>query len=191
MTNNFDAIVIGGGHAGIEATYALAKRNFKVALVTLNINRLAMLPCNPSIGGSAKGIITREIDALGGVQGFFADNAMIQIKMLNTSKGPAVWSLRAQIDKEKYSEIILKDIEKQKNITLIQDEASDLIVEDGTCVGIETLEHGKLYSKVVIMTTGVYMNSRILRGENIKYDGPDGEKTSSTLSKNLKNMVLK
>lgn len=186
MTNNFDAIVIGGGHAGIEATYALAKRNFKVALVTLNINRLAMLPCNPSIGGSAKGIITREIDALGGVQGFFADNAMIQIKMLNTSKGPAVWSLRAQIDKEKYSEIILKDIEKQKNITLIQDEASDLIVEDGTCVGIETLEHGKLYSKVVIMTTGVYMNSRILRGENIKYDGPDGEKTSSTLSKNLK-----
>lgn len=186
MTNNFDAIVIGGGHAGIEATYALAKRNFKVALVTLNINRLAMLPCNPSIGGSAKGIITREIDALGGVQGFFADNAMIQIKMLNTSKGPAVWSLRAQIDKEKYSEIILKDIEKQKNITLIQDEASDLIVENGTCIGIETLEHGKLYSKVVIMTTGVYMNSRILRGENIKYDGPDGEKTSSTLSKNLK-----
>ncbi|SYV89640.1 tRNA uridine 5-carboxymethylaminomethyl modification enzyme GidA, partial [Metamycoplasma alkalescens] len=88
---NFDAIVIGGGHAGIEAVFALAKRNLKVALVTLNIKKLAMLPCNPSIGGSAKGIITREIDALGGVQGIFADMAMIQIKMLNTSKGPAVW----------------------------------------------------------------------------------------------------
>jgi NAD/FAD-utilizing enzyme apparently involved in cell division len=90
MTNNFDAIVIGGGHAGIEATYALAKRNFHVALISLNLNRLAMLPCNPSIGGSAKGIITREIDALGGMQGYFADNAMIQIKMLNSSKGAAV-----------------------------------------------------------------------------------------------------
>ncbi|CRH48014.1 tRNA uridine 5-carboxymethylaminomethyl modification enzyme GidA [Mycoplasmopsis arginini] len=90
MNNKYDAIVIGGGHAGIEATFALAKRNLKVALITLNTNKLAMLPCNPSIGGSAKGIITREIDALGGVQGIFADMAMIQIKMLNTSKGPAV-----------------------------------------------------------------------------------------------------
>ncbi|TPR54691.1 tRNA uridine-5-carboxymethylaminomethyl(34) synthesis enzyme MnmG [Metamycoplasma neophronis] len=185
MKPNFDAIVIGGGHAGIEATYALAKRNFKVALVTLNTKKLGMLPCNPSIGGSAKGIITREIDALGGVQGLFADKAMIQIKMLNTSKGPAVWSLRAQIDKEKYSEIILEDILKQPNITLIEDEVSDLIVEDKTCKGVKTLAHGDILANVVVMTTGVYMNSRILRGENIKYDGPDGEKTSSTLSKNL------
>ncbi|WP_033178496.1 tRNA uridine-5-carboxymethylaminomethyl(34) synthesis enzyme MnmG [[Mycoplasma] anseris] len=181
----FDAIVIGGGHAGIEAAYALAKRKFQVALITLNIHKLAMLPCNPSIGGSAKGIITREIDALGGVQGLFADKSMIQIKMLNTSKGPAVWSLRAQIDKEKYCQIILEDIQKQKNITLIEDEVSDLIVKDKTCKGVITKEHGEIYSGVVVMTTGVYMNSRILRGENIKYDGPDGEKTSSTLSKNL------
>ncbi|WP_412031779.1 tRNA uridine-5-carboxymethylaminomethyl(34) synthesis enzyme MnmG [Metamycoplasma buccale] len=185
MKNTYDAIVIGGGHAGIEAAYALAKRAFNVALITLNVNRLAMLPCNPSIGGSAKGIITREIDALGGVQGFFADQAMIQIKMLNTSKGPAVWSLRAQIDKEKYCKIILEDIKKQKNITLIEDEVTDLIVENKTCLGVVTKEHGNIFSKVTIMTTGVYMNSRILRGENIKYDGPDGEKTSSTLSKNL------
>ncbi|WP_027122780.1 tRNA uridine-5-carboxymethylaminomethyl(34) synthesis enzyme MnmG [Metamycoplasma spumans] len=185
MKSNYDAIVIGGGHAGIEATYALAKRNFKVALVTLNTKKLGMLPCNPSIGGSAKGIITREIDALGGVQGLFADKAMIQIKMLNTSKGPAVWSLRAQIDKDKYSEIILEDILKQQNITLIEDEVSDLIVDNKVCKGVKTLEHGDLEAKVVVMTTGVYMNSRILRGEEIKYDGPDGEKTSSTLSKNL------
>lgn len=176
MTNNFDAIVIGGGHAGIEATYALAKRNFHVALISLNLNRLAMLPCNPSIGGSAKGIITREIDALGGMQGYFADNAMIQIKMLNSSKGAAVWSLRAQIDKDKYCKIILEDIKKQKNITLIEDEVIDLIVKNQKCLGVKTKNNGSLTSKVTIMTTGVYMNSRILRGENIKYDGPDGEK---------------
>ena len=186
MTNNFDAIVIGGGHAGIEATYALAKRNFHVALISLNLNRLAMLPCNPSIGGSAKGIITREIDALGGMQGYFADSAMIQIKMLNSSKGAAVWSLRAQIDKDKYCKIILDDIKKQKNITLIEDEVVDLIVKNQKCLGVKTKNNGSLTSKVTIMTTGVYMNARILRGENIKYDGPDGEKRSSELSNNLK-----
>ena len=108
MISNFDAVVVGGGHAGIEAAFALAKNNFKVGLITLNKNNLASLPCNPSIGGPAKGIITKEIDALGGVQGFFADKAMIQIKMLNTSKGPAVRALRAQIDKEKYSKIVLE-----------------------------------------------------------------------------------
>lgn len=185
MNNKYDAIVIGGGHAGIEATFALAKRNLKVALITLNTNKLAMLPCNPSIGGSAKGIITREIDALGGVQGIFADMAMIQIKMLNTSKGPAVWSLRAQIDKEKYSEIILEAIKKEPNITLIEDEVSDLIVENKKCLGVKTLANGELFAKATVMTTGVYMNSRILRGKDIKNDGPDGEKNSSTLSQNL------
>ncbi|AZZ65792.1 tRNA uridine-5-carboxymethylaminomethyl(34) synthesis enzyme MnmG [Metamycoplasma phocicerebrale] len=185
MNKEYDAIVIGGGHAGIEAVFALAKRNLKVALITLNIKRLAMLPCNPSIGGSAKGIITREIDTLGGVQGIFADKSMIQIKMLNTSKGPAVWSLRAQIDKEKYSEIILEAIQKEKNITLIEDEVVDLIVQNNKCLGVETLQNNEIHSKVTIMTTGVYMNSRILRGTDIKNDGPDGEKNSSVLSQNL------
>ncbi|MBN4089458.1 tRNA uridine-5-carboxymethylaminomethyl(34) synthesis enzyme MnmG [Mycoplasma enhydrae] len=185
IITKYDAIVIGGGHAGIEAAFALAKRKFNVALITLNINKLAMLPCNPSIGGSAKGIITREIDALGGVQGIFADQAMIQIKMLNTSKGPAVWSLRAQIDKDKYSKIILDAIKKQKNITLIEDEVIDLVVEDNNCLGAKTLKNGDIYSHSTIMTTGVYMNSRILRGSDIQNDGPDGEKNSSVLSKNL------
>ena len=142
MQNKFDAIVIGGGHAGIEASYALAKRGFYVALITLNKNKLAMLPCNPSIGGSAKGIITREIDTLGGMQGIFADKAMIQIKMLNSSKGPAVWSLRAQIDKDKYCKIILDDILKNKHITLIEDEVEDLIVKDNTCLGVVTKNNG-------------------------------------------------
>lgn len=186
MQNKFDAIVIGGGHAGIEVSYALAKRGFYVALITLNKNKLAMLPCNPSIGGSAKGIITREIDTLGGMQGIFADKAMIQIKMLNSSKGPAVWSLRAQIDKDKYCKIILDDILKNKHITLIEDEVEDLIVKDNTCFGVGTKNNGEIYSKVTIMTTGVYMNARILRGENVTYEGPDKEKRSSKLSENLK-----
>lgn len=186
MQNKFDAIVIGGGHAGIEASYALAKRGFYVVLITLNKNKLAMLPCNPSIGGSAKGIITREIDTLGGMQGIFADKAMIQIKMLNSSKGPAVWSLRAQIDKDKYCKIILDDILKNKHITLIEDEVEDLIVKDNTCLGVVTKNNGEIYSKVTIMTTGVYMNARILRGENVTYEGPDKEKRSSKLSENLK-----
>ena len=186
MQNKFDAIVIGGGHAGIEASYALAKRGFYVALITLNKNKLAMLPCNPSIGGSAKGIITREIDTLGGMQGIFADKAMIQIKMLNSSKGPAVWALRAQIDKDKYCKIILDDILKNKHITLIEDEVEDLIVKDNTCLGVATKNNGEIYSKVTIMTTGVYMNARILRGENVTYEGPDKEKRSSKLSENLK-----
>lgn len=186
MQNKFDAIVIGGGHAGIEASYALAKRGFYVALITLNKNKLAMLPCNPSIGGSAKGIITREIDTLGGMQGIFADKAMIQIKMLNSSKGPAVWSLRAQIDKDKYCKIILDDILKNKHITLIEDEVEDLIAKDNTCLGVVTKNNGEIYSKVTIMTTGVYMNARILRGENVTYEGPDKEKRSSKLSENLK-----
>ena len=184
----FDAIVIGGGHAGIEAAYALAKRNFSTALITLNLNRLAMLPCNPSIGGSAKGIITKEIDALGGMQGFFSDLAMIQIKMLNSSKGPSVWSLRAQIDKEKYCKIILEDIKKQPNITLIEDEVADLVVSKrNVCKGVVLSSNNEIINaKVVVMTTGVYMNARILRGDKITYIGPDGEKRSTSLSQNLK-----
>ncbi|ASI54164.1 tRNA uridine-5-carboxymethylaminomethyl(34) synthesis enzyme MnmG [Metamycoplasma hyosynoviae] len=184
--NNFKAIVIGGGHAGIEAAYALSKRGFSTVLITLNLNKLAMLPCNPSIGGSAKGIITREIDGLGGMQGYFADKAMIQIKMLNSSKGPSVWSLRAQIDKEKYCKIILEDIKKQKNITLEENEVEDLIVKDDKCIGVKCADGKEFYADVTIMTTGVYMNCRILRGSDIQYEGPDKEKRSIRLSENLK-----
>ncbi|MGX9358214.1 tRNA uridine-5-carboxymethylaminomethyl(34) synthesis enzyme MnmG [Mycoplasma sp. 128] len=185
MNNKFDAIVIGGGHAGIEATYALAKRNLKVALISLDRTKLAMMPCNPSIGGSAKGIITREIDALGGMQGYFADMAMIQIKMLNTSKGPAVWSLRAQIDKDKYCQIILEDIQNQPNITLFEDLVTDLVVDNGVLKGVITQEHGALYANAAVMTTGVYMNSRILQGDDVKQSGPDGQRTDVNLSQNL------
>lgn len=182
----FDAIVVGGGHAGIEATFALAKNNFKVALVSLNKEKLAMLPCNPSIGGPAKGIITREVDALGGVQGYFADKAMIQIKTLNTSKGPAVRALRAQVDKDKYSIIVKEEIDKNENITLIEGVCEELIVENNIVKGIKLQDGTIINSTIVILTTGTYMDSRILRGNEITISGPDGEKTTKGLSKSLK-----
>ncbi len=170
---------------GIEAAFALAKNNLNVALISLNKNKLAMLPCNPSIGGPAKGIITREIDALGGMQGIFADLATIQIKMLNTSKGPAVRALRAQIDKDKYSKIVLNEIEKNKNIAIIEGLVTEIIQENNTIKGIKLDNENIITAHVVIITTGVYMSSKILVGHNVKISGPDGEKTTSSLSQSL------
>ena len=182
----YDAIVVGGGHAGIEAAFALAKNHFRVALITLNKNKLAMLPCNPSIGGPAKGIITREIDALGGMQGYFADQAMIQIKMLNTSKGPAVRALRAQIDKEKYSAIILEAVLANPYIDLIEATVEALIVEQQVVQGVILEDQNQIKAQVVIITTGTYMSAKILRGHDVKISGPDGEKTSTSISASLK-----
>ncbi|MGZ9414535.1 tRNA uridine-5-carboxymethylaminomethyl(34) synthesis enzyme MnmG [Mycoplasma sp. 5370] len=185
--NKYDAIIVGGGHAGIEATYALAKQNFKVLLVTLDKNKLASMPCNPSIGGPAKGIITREIDALGGVQGIFADKAMIQIKMLNESKGPAVRAMRAQIDKDKYSKVILEDIEQRENIDILEDIVEELVLENDSVKGVKTEKGNVYYANAVVLTTGTYMDSRILRGDEIQKSGPDGQRTSNKLSMFLKN----
>ena len=170
---------------GIEAAFAIAKNNFHVALISLNKNKLAMLPCNPSIGGPAKGIITREIDALGGVQGIFADLSTIQIKMLNTSKGPAVRALRAQIDKDKYSQIVLEEIEKNKNITIIEDLVESIYQENNEIKGVILEKNKLIQAPVVVITTGVYMNSKILVGHDVKISGPDNEKTTSSLSLSL------
>ncbi|MFV8474320.1 tRNA uridine-5-carboxymethylaminomethyl(34) synthesis enzyme MnmG [Mycoplasma sp. Z407A] len=183
--NKYDAIVIGGGHAGVEATFALANMGHKVALISFDLSRIAMMPCNPSIGGPAKGIITREIDALGGVQGYFSDLAMIQIKMLNESKGPAVRAMRAQIDKEKYSRIILEALQKHPNVTLIEGVAEEILVENNSFKAIR-LESGEiLEAKELVITTGTYMNSRILRGDQITISGPDNQKTTPKLSQSL------
>ncbi|WP_462097842.1 tRNA uridine-5-carboxymethylaminomethyl(34) synthesis enzyme MnmG [Mesomycoplasma hyopneumoniae] len=184
----FDAIVVGGGHAGIEAVYALLKKKLKVVLITLDKKKLASMPCNPAIGGPAKGIITREIDALGGVQGKFSDLAMIQIKYLNESKGPAVLAIRAQIDKEKYSKLILKDLKKQKNLLIIEDLVSELLVEKNRVFGLKTAKKQVFFSKTVIITTGTYMDSKVLRGSLAIPSGPDGQQTSNLLSNNLKTL---
>ncbi|WLP85866.1 tRNA uridine-5-carboxymethylaminomethyl(34) synthesis enzyme MnmG [Mycoplasma seminis] len=183
--NKFDAIVIGGGHAGVEATFALANMGHKVALISFDLHKIAMMPCNPSIGGPAKGIITREIDALGGVQGYFSDLAMIQIKMLNESKGPAVRAMRAQIDKEKYSRIILQALQEHKNVTLIEGVAEDIITENNSFKAIKMEDGSILEAKELVITTGTYMNSRILRGDEITISGPDNQKTTPKLSQSL------
>ena len=149
-----------------------------------------MLPCNPSIGGPAKGIITKEIDALGGVQGYFADQAMIQIKMLNTSKGPAVRALRAQVDKDKYSEIILDAVNQNSQIELIEAVVEEIIVENNQAVGVRLEDQSVVNAKVIIITTGTYMSSKILRGQSVTISGPDGEKTSTNISDSLRNLGI-
>ncbi|CAT04683.1 tRNA uridine 5-carboxymethylaminomethyl modification enzyme GidA [Mesomycoplasma conjunctivae] len=181
----FDAIVVGGGHAGVEAVFALAKKGLKVALITLSKNKLASMPCNPSIGGSAKGIITREIDALGGVQAKFADQAMIQIKILNESKGPAVRAIRTQIDKEKYSKAVLSSMKKLNNVFIFEDIVLELLVKNKKVYGVRSQKNGDFFAKAVIITTGTYLDSKVLRGSSSVSSGPDGQITSDQLSKNL------
>lgn len=185
--HKYDAVVIGGGHAGLEAAFALAHKNHKTVLISLNKERLGMMPCNPSIGGPAKGIITREIDALGGMQGLWADLSMIQLKMLNQSKGPAVRALRAQIDKEKYMKIALEYVLKEPNLDLIEDIAEEILVNSKKeFKGIKLANGDIVEAEVCVVTTGTYMDSRILRGDVIKISGPDNEKTAPKLSASLK-----
>ncbi len=179
-------MVVGAGHAGLEAAFACEKRGLKTCLITLDKKSIGLMPCNPSIGGPAKGIVTREIDCLGGVQAIAADNCQLQMKLLNTSKGPGVWALRAQIDKVKYHEWFVEKIAKSK-ISLIIDEVVDLIINDFVVNGVITKEK-KINAKYVILTTGTYMNSITYRGDDIKLEGPDGLDFSKTLSISLKKL---
>ncbi|WP_027334560.1 tRNA uridine-5-carboxymethylaminomethyl(34) synthesis enzyme MnmG [Mycoplasmopsis felifaucium] len=186
MNKKYEAIVVGGGHAGLEAAFALSHKGHKTLLISFNSKRLGMMPCNPSIGGPAKGIITREIDALGGMQGLWADLAMIQLKMLNQSKGPAVRALRAQIDKEKYSQLAYEYVQKQENLDLLEGIVEEIVVgENHSFKGVNVQDIGLIEAKVCVITTGTYMDSRILRGDSITISGPDGEKTTSKLSQSL------
>ena len=182
---NYDIIVVGAGHAGCEAALASAKIGKKTLLVTSNINNVATLPCNPSIGGSAKGIIVREIDALGGTMGKIADKTALQMKMLNSSKGPAVRSLRAQVDKITYPQEMLKTLKSQENLELIEGMVEDLIVEDKTVLGIVLSDGTKINGKKVILTTGTYLKADILVGSERTRSGPHGEKPSMHLSDKL------
>ncbi|WP_029906177.1 tRNA uridine-5-carboxymethylaminomethyl(34) synthesis enzyme MnmG [Mycoplasmopsis opalescens] len=187
IDGNFDAIVVGGGHAGLEAAFALAHKKHKTLLISLDKNKLGKMPCNPSIGGPAKGIITREIDALGGMQGLWADRAMIQLKMLNLSKGPAVRALRAQIDKEAYSALVLEDLEQEKNLTLVEDMVKEILTdENNNFIGFKTFKDDIYYAKVGVITTGTYLDSRVLRGHSSIVSGPDNEATSDALSNSLR-----
>lgn len=184
----YDIIVVGGGHAGCEASLASARLSNKTLLITGNKNNIADAPCNPSIGGPAKGTVVREIDALGGEMGKNTDKSILQMKKLNTRKGPAVWALRAQIDKEEYKKNMLETITNQPNLEVKEALVKDLIVENNKVIGIITDKEEKINTKSVILTTGTYLNSKVMRGEKSKVEGPHGEKTELNLSKNLKEL---
>ena len=188
---NYEIIVVGGGHAGCEAALASSRMGHKTLLVTGNINNIADMPCNPSIGGSAKGIVVREIDALGGEMGKNADKTLIQIKMLNNAKGPAVQSLRAQADKVTYPIEMLNTLKNTKNLELKEAIVEDLIVENKTVKGIVLENQEKIYSNIVILTTGTYLKADIMVGDTRRREGPHGEKPSNYLSDKLKEYGLK
>ena len=183
-----DVVVVGAGHAGCEAANALAKCGFDTALITLNIEHIAKMPCNPSIGGPAKGIVVREIDALGGIMPIIADKTALQFKMLNTTKGPGVWSLRVQSDKLAYSEMMKEYLLGLDNLTVIEDLVTDLVVKDHKIKGVICQKSGEITAKAVILTTGTYMDSTIMVSSDTKKEGPDGDITDNGLSRSLKDL---
>ncbi len=187
----YDVIVVGGGHAGCEAAHIAAFMGKKTVLISMNQKNIADMPCNPSIGGTAKGIIVREIDALGGLMGKIADISHFQIKMLNNAKGPAVRSLRAQADKITYPKNMLNALENTKNLTIIEGMVEDLIIENNKVKGIVFENGEKLKSDAVILTTGTYLKGNILQGSNNTPSGPHGERRSNFLSDNLKKYGFK
>lgn len=190
FTEEYDVVVIGAGHAGVEASLAAARMGCKTLLATINIDMLAFMPCNPSIGGSAKGIVVREIDALGGEMGKNIDKTYIQMKMLNTGKGPAVRALRAQADKNLYAREMKHTVEKQENLTLRQSIIDDILVEDGKVVGVLTATGQKFSARAVVVTTGTALRGEIILGE-LKYSsGPNNSLASVTLADNLKKLGL-
>lgn len=185
---DYEIIVVGGGHAGCEASLASARMGHKTLLITGNIKNIADMPCNPSIGGSAKGIVVREIDALGGEMGKNADKAQIQMKMLNNKKGPAIRALRAQADKITYSQEMWKTLCKTNNLTIKEALVENLMVDNNKILGIICENGEKIKSKAVILTTGTYLKADILVGDTRRREGPHGEKPSNYLSDNLKKL---
>ena len=181
----FDCIVIGAGHAGIEAALATARMGLDTLLLTLNLDAVGLMPCNPAIGGTGKGHLVREIDAMGGEMGLAADDTLIQMRMLNTGKGPAVHSLRAQMDKRRYHERIKRTLEEQKHLILRQGEAAEFCTENGRISGLRTAEGFAYGCRAIVVCTGVYLKSRILIGDFARESGPSGLLRSETLSDSM------
>lgn len=186
----FDSIIIGAGHAGIEAALAIARMGLSALLLTLNLDSIGMMPCNPAIGGTGKGHLVREIDAMGGEMGLAADDTLIQMRMLNTSKGPAVHSLRAQMDKRRYHERMKRALETQENLTIMQNEVTEILTEGGRVSGVKTDEGFTFACRAVVLCSGVYLKSRILIGEWSRLSGPSGMVRSEGLSGALKNLGI-
>ncbi|MEO3945736.1 tRNA uridine-5-carboxymethylaminomethyl(34) synthesis enzyme MnmG [Gorillibacterium sp. CAU 1737] len=186
----YEVIVIGAGHAGCEAALAAARMGCQTLLLTINLDMVAFMPCNPSVGGPAKGHVVREIDALGGEMGRNIDKTYIQMRMLNTGKGPAVHALRAQADKFLYQQEMKETIEKQAHLTLRQGMAEDLIVEDGVVRGVVTKTGARYYAKAVVVTTGTYLRGKVIMGELMYESGPNNQQPSVKLSQSLKDLGL-
>jgi tRNA uridine 5-carboxymethylaminomethyl modification enzyme len=186
--NTYDVIVIGAGHAGCEAALAAARMGAETAIFSINLDSVANMPCNPNIGGTAKGHLVREIDALGGEMGKCADKTLIQSRMLNTAKGPAVFSLRAQIDRRSYQREMKHTLELQYNLDLIQAEIIEILTKDNKIIGVRS-HLGTVYkTKAVILTTGTYLNARIIIGDVVHSGGPDGLLPANRLSESLKEL---
>lgn len=186
----YETIVVGGGHAGIEACHILAKMGLKTVLITTDISRIGHMPCNPSVGGPAKGIVVREVDALGGLMGKIADETAIQVKMLNTTKGPGVQSLRVQSDRIEYAKRMQEVLKETENLTILEDIVESLIVENGCVKGVMLRNAGEIYAKGVILTTGTYMAAVTMRGNELKDEGPDGDPVTGNLSAQLRELGL-
>ncbi|WP_274365066.1 tRNA uridine-5-carboxymethylaminomethyl(34) synthesis enzyme MnmG [Paenibacillus thermotolerans] len=191
VAGEYDVIVIGAGHAGCEAALAAARMGCETLLLTINLDMVAFMPCNPSIGGPAKGHVVREIDALGGEMGRNIDKTFIQMRMLNTGKGPAVHALRAQADKFLYQQTMKETIEQTPNLTLRQGMVEELIVEDGVCKGAVTKTGAQYLAKSVVLTTGTYLRGKIIMGELMYESGPNNQQPSVKLSENLRELGLK
>lgn len=190
MNQEYDAVVVGAGHAGCEAALALARLSLKTVMFTVSVDSIAMMPCNPNVGGTSKGHLVREIDALGGEMGKNIDRTFIQSKMLNKSKGPAVHSLRAQADKQEYSKSMRKVLEQTENLTIRQGEVNEILVEDGRVVGVKTYT-GAVYScKVCVLCTGTYLNARCITGSVSVYTGPNGLQAATHLTDSLKKLGI-
>ncbi len=187
---DYDIIVVGAGHAGVEAAYAASKMGMKVALYTISFDAIALLSCNPSIGGSAKGNVVREIDAFGGVMSRAADDRYLQLKMLNTSKGPGVQCLRSQSDRKTYPEAVKKILKEADNLDVLEGMIVDLLYDENKVYGVVLEDGSQVKSKAVILTTGTFMEAEILRGEEKFKSGPDGHKASLGLSSSLQKMGL-
>lgn len=189
--DSYDIVVIGAGHAGCEAALASARLGFQTMLFTISIESIAMMPCNPNIGGSSKGHLVREVDALGGEMGKVIDRTFIQSKMLNESKGPAVHSLRAQADKANYSKAMRKVLQSQKNLDIRQMEVTDIIVENGKVIGVQTYSGAIYHCNAVVLCTGTYLKARCIYGEVSTNTGPNGLQPANYLTESLKKLGIK
>ena len=190
LEQSFDIIVVGAGHAGCEAALASARLGLQTVMFTVSVDSIALMPCNPNVGGSSKGHLVRELDALGGEMGKNIDKTFIQSKMLNQSKGPAVHSLRAQADKQAYSTEMRKTLENTENLTIRQGEVTELLVEDGHITGVKTFSGATYHAKAVVLCTGTYLKARCIYGDVSNYTGPNGLQAANYLTDSLKKLGI-